>query len=180
MSEQSQLIEVKEPIKTTQLDPKFKFEVAKMPGGENILYCFQCGKCSATCPVRRFDNNYQPRLIIRATLLGLREIVLCSDVIWLCAACYSCTQRCPQGVRITDIMQAIRNLAVKKGHVPPFFKIQADTIASHGRIYSDVSFINEQRTEIGLPPLQPINLEEISKILKNARTRKLPLVEKAE
>jgi heterodisulfide reductase subunit C len=169
-------VEVKEPLKTTRLDPKFKYEVAKMPGGENILYCFQCGKCSATCPVRRFDNDYQPRLIIRATLLGLREVVLSSDVIWLCAVCYSCTERCPQGVRITDIMRAIRNLAVREGYVHPFFKMQANAIVNYGRIYSEVSFINEQRSDMSLPPLPPINLEEVSSILKHVKMRKLLLV----
>jgi heterodisulfide reductase subunit C len=178
MPEQSQLNEVKEPIKTTQLDPDFKFEVAKMPGGENILYCFQCGKCSATCPVRRFDNDYQPRLIIRATLLGLREMVLSSDVIWLCAVCYSCTERCPQGVRITDIMRAIRNLAVKEGYIHHMFKMQASTIANYGRIYSELSFINEQRTDIGLPPLSPINLDEVSIILKPTKVKELLSVER--
>ncbi|MFQ5836264.1 MAG: 4Fe-4S dicluster domain-containing protein [Candidatus Bathyarchaeia archaeon] len=173
-------MEVQKTIKTTQLDPKFKFEVAKMPGGENILYCFQCGKCSATCPVSRFEHEYRPRLIIRATLLGLRETVLSSDVIWLCAACYSCTERCPQGVRLTDIMQAIRNLAVKEGRVPDFFKMQANAIVNYGRIFSDVSFINEQRTELGLPPLSPVLGDDVANILKRTKVAKLLSVEKED
>ena len=88
MSQKIRSLSVNEPLKSTQLDPKFKYEVAKEPGGEGLGYCFQCGKCTATCPIRRVESIYKPRQILRAALLGLREIVLSSDVIWLCAKCH--------------------------------------------------------------------------------------------
>lgn len=164
---------IKEPLKNTRLNPKFKYEVAKKPGGESIFYCFQCGKCTATCPIRRFEEYYKPRHIIRAILLGLRDIILSSDVIWLCAACYSCTERCPQGVKITDIIRSVRNLAVEENIIHPFFKAQGRNIVSFGRIYEDEEFINEQRMEIGLPPISPIDREELSKLLKSTKIKKL-------
>lgn len=173
MSEKLRTISVNETLKTTKLDPKFKLEVARMPGGESIRYCFQCGKCTATCPIRRFNEDYKPRLIIRATLLGLKDVVLSSDVIWLCAACYSCTERCPQGVRLTDVMRAIRNLAIKEGYIHPFFKLQAGAIVNFGRIYEEEEFINELRGDMGLPPLSPVNREEVSKILRHAKVWEL-------
>ena len=171
MSEKIKAMEIKEPLKTTRLDPKLKFEIAKMPGGESIKYCFQCGKCTATCPVRRFEDAYKPTQIVRATLLGLREMVLSSDVIWLCAVCHSCTERCPQGVRLTDVIRAIRNLAVKKGYVHLFFRAQGGAIANFGRIFEaeEEEFINEIRAEMDLPPLTPVNLKEISAILQYAK-----------
>jgi len=172
-SEEITAIEVQEPLKTTQLDAKFKFEVAQIPGGETIKYCFQCGKCTATCPIRRFDEKYKPRLIVMATLLGLREVVLSSDVIWLCAACYSCTERCPQGVRLTDVMRAIRNLAIKEGYVHPFFRMQASSIVNFGRIFEEEGFINELRSDLDLPPLSSVNREEVSKILRRTGVKKL-------
>ncbi len=100
--------------------------------------------------------------------------MLSSDVIWLCAVCYSCTERCPQGVRLTDVMQAIRNLAVKKGYVHPFYQAQGKAIADSGRIFEaeEEEFINEMRAEMGLPPLSPVNLKEVSKIMQCVKGEK--------
>ena len=164
-------MEVKEA--KSKIDPKFKYEVARVAGGENIRYCFQCGKCEATCPIRRFEDSYKPAQIIRATLLGLKDMVLDSDVIWLCATCYSCTERCPQGVRLTDVMRAIRNLAIQKGHVHPFFKQQAGVITRAGRIFEDEEFINQMRGELGLPPLTPVNRDDLAKILRHTNVKTL-------
>ncbi len=52
---------ITEPLETIKLDPKIKYEVAKEPGGEGIKYCFQFGKCTATCPIRRLEPIYKPR-----------------------------------------------------------------------------------------------------------------------
>ena len=166
-------IKVEEPLKTAQLDAKLKYKVAQISGGESIRRCFQCGKCTATCPIRRFEDAYKPNQIVRAVLLGLREKVLSSDVIWLCAVCYSCTERCPQGVRLTDVMQAIRNLAVKEGYIHPFFKLQGSAIVDFGRIFEaeEEELINEVRAEMGLPPLSPVDLKEVSKILKAVKEK---------
>jgi len=164
-------MKVDEPVKTTKLDPKFKFEVAKIPGGESIRYCFQCGKCTATCPIRRFEASYKPAQIVRAALLGLKEMVLSSDVIWLCAVCYSCTERCPQGVRLTDVIRAIKNLAVKQDHVHPFYQAQGNAIITHGRIFEadEEEIINEMRAEMDLPPLPPVNIKEVSTLLRSVK-----------
>jgi heterodisulfide reductase subunit C len=88
-------------IDISSLDPNFKYEIAEVPGGENILNCFQCGTCSAVCPVGAKDERYDPRKIIRMALLGMRKEVLSSEFLWLCSTCYSCHERCPQDVRIT-------------------------------------------------------------------------------
>lgn len=166
-------MEINEPVKTIELDPNFKFEVAKMLGGEKLRYCFQCGKCNATCPIRRFGADYKPAQIVRATLLGLRDMVLSSDVIWLCAVCFSCTERCPQGVRLTDVIRAIRNLAVKTGHIHRFYEIQGKAISNFGRIFEaeEQEFINEVRVEMDLPPITPIDTEEIKTILQSIKER---------
>jgi len=165
-------MEVKEA--KSKIDPKFKFEVARVAGGESIRYCFQCGKCEATCPIRRFEDSYRPAQIIRATLLGLKDMVLDSDMLWLCATCYSCTEKCPQGVRFTDIIRAIRNLATEKGKVHPFFKSQSGAIAKFGRIFEDESFLNEMRRELGLPSISvTASRSEIAQILRNTKIETL-------
>jgi heterodisulfide reductase subunit C len=65
------------------------------------------------------EHEYNPRKIIRMILLGMREQVLSSKIIWLCSQCYTCSANCPQDVDFSHIMMALRNLAVKEGHAPP-------------------------------------------------------------
>jgi heterodisulfide reductase subunit C len=101
-----------------KLDPNFKFEIAARPGGENIKKCFACGTCTAGCPVFHVEHAYNPRRIIRMILLGMREEVLKSPVIWLCSQCYTCSANCPQDVDFSDIMFALRDLAVREGYAP--------------------------------------------------------------
>jgi heterodisulfide reductase subunit C len=97
-------------------------------------------------------------------LLGMREQVLTSDFAWLCSVCYTCYERCPQDVRIPELMNAIRNIAVSEGYVPSTFKIQVEKLRSHGRLYEIQDYENERRAEYGLPPVRE-EAEEICRIL---------------
>lgn len=150
-------------IEWSRLDPHFKYEIAEEPGGEHIRRCFACGTCTATCPVRAVTDRYSPRKIIRLALLGFREEVLSSDFIWLCSSCYACHERCPQDVRITELISAIKNIAVREGYVPPAFRAQVDLLRGHGRLIEIGDYDNERRAELGLPVIheQPENAARI-------------------
>ena len=113
MAEEEQILNVSE------LDLSFCEELASQPGGEHIRRCFACGTCAAGCPITEVDPNYNPRKIIRQVLFGMRQEVLASPLIWYCMVCYRCYARCPQGVNFTDVMRALRHLAVKGHHTPP-------------------------------------------------------------
>ena len=102
----------------SSLDPGFSDEVAALPGGANIKKCFACGTCAAGCPVTAVHPEYNCRTIIRQVLLGMRSQVLQSKELWYCIMCYRCHARCPQQVNFTDIMRALRYLAVKAGYAP--------------------------------------------------------------
>jgi len=170
--------EVRESVvRLDEADAEFSEAVAKADG-EKINICFQCGTCTATCPIRRFDKTYNPRLILRETLLGLREIVLTSNVIWLCASCYSCTERCPRGVRPAEVIRAIRNLAVREGRIHPFYRMQGSAIATLGRIFKEDEFINEMRANMNLPPIPSVNRKEISTILRDMEVNKFLTTER--
>ena len=108
-------------IVLNELDPKFKYEVAEQPGGENIKVCFSCGLCTASCPVADITPEFNPRKIIHMVLLGMRKEVLSSDVIWFCIQCYSCQAHCPQNVDFSDVMKGLRVMAIKEGYVHPSF-----------------------------------------------------------
>jgi heterodisulfide reductase subunit C len=80
--------------------------------GENLLACNQCGKCSAGCPVA-FSLDLLPSQVIRLAQLGLEE-VLDSQTIWTCAACLTCVARCPKGIDLPRIMEALRLIRMQR------------------------------------------------------------------
>ena len=116
------------PINVSELDSKFKYEVSEQPGGENLKLCFSCGICTAGCPVTEVEGEYNPRKLIRMILLGMKEEVLSSNLIWLCSLCYTCYARCPQNVKFTDIMGVLRDMAVREKYVHPSFIKNIDEI----------------------------------------------------
>lgn len=136
------------------LTPGFRNEIAAEPGGERFMRCFSCGTCVAGCPVAGSTERYNPRRIVRMALLGMRQEVLTSEFAWLCSTCYTCYDRCPQDVHIPELMNAIRNIAVREGHVPAAFRMQAELLRDHGRLYEITDFENERRVDHGLPSIQ--------------------------
>jgi heterodisulfide reductase subunit C len=97
-------------------------------------------------------------------LLGMREEVLSSEFVWLCSTCYTCYERCPQDVHIPELMNAIRNIAVREGHVPQAFRLQAELLRDHGRLYEITDFENQRRAEYGLPPVHE-RADDVRRIL---------------
>jgi heterodisulfide reductase subunit C len=159
----------KEPIRASEIDPKFKYDISKMHGGEKLLKCFQCGTCTSDCPVARFSDTYRPRTIIRMAQLGLKERILKSDTLWLCAACYTCTDRCPQDVEVASVIRVLRNLAAERGVVPLVFKDQAASILESGYAYRIPELRAKKRETLGLPPLPKGNPEKIRKVLRGVK-----------
>lgn len=81
--------------------------------GQNLLACYQCGKCSAGCPaVSQMD--ILPNQIIRYAQLGLKDELLQSKSIWICASCLTCNARCPKGINIAEIIEALRQILLRK------------------------------------------------------------------
>ncbi len=159
----------KKPIKASELNPKFKYEISKIHGGEKLLRCFQCGTCTSDCPVARFSDDYRPRQIIRMAQLGLKDRVLNSSTLWLCAACFTCTDRCPQDVEVASVIRVLRNLAAEKGIVPLVFKEQASSILECGYAYRIPELRVKKRETQGLPPLPKGNPEKIRKAIRGVK-----------
>jgi len=80
--------------------------------GQNLLVCYQCGKCSAGCPAVS-EMDILPNQIIRFAQLGFEEELLKSKAIWLCASCMTCNSRCPKGINIAEIIEAIRQILLR-------------------------------------------------------------------
>ena len=93
---------------------KFLDEISSMPGGEKIRHCIQCGTCSASCPIVS-KMNHSPREFFSLAKAGMVKEVLSSNTIWYCVSCYACHVRCPRGIKITDIMYALKCLSISYG-----------------------------------------------------------------
>ncbi|MDY6876848.1 MAG: 4Fe-4S dicluster domain-containing protein [Chloroflexota bacterium] len=81
--------------------------------GQDLLDCNQCGKCSAGCPIVA-AMDLLPSQVIRMAQLGMEE-VLESNTIWICASCLTCVTRCPKGVDLPRLMEALRQVALRQG-----------------------------------------------------------------
>lgn len=88
--------------------------------GQNLLACYQCGKCSAGCP-SVMEMDILPNQIIRLVQLGLEDQLKNYKTMWLCAACNTCAVRCPRGVDLAKIMEAVRQIVLRQNenHVEP-------------------------------------------------------------
>jgi quinone-modifying oxidoreductase subunit QmoC len=105
-----------------ELDTQFAARLAQMAHGEKFLTCIQCGTCSATCPVSHY-MDFTPRKIIAMVREGFRDEVLGCFTIWICASCYACTVDCPREIKITDVMYALKQMAIAEGRYPKRFPI---------------------------------------------------------
>ncbi len=116
----------------------FLAEVMATRGGANVLQCYQCGTCSGSCPVLA-EMAHGPRRILYMIQNGMEQEVLSSPDIWRCVSCYSCMNRCPRDIEITDLMADLRRIAVKKGYVEDkeavFGQAFAETVAENGRLF---------------------------------------------
>jgi heterodisulfide reductase subunit C len=83
----------------------------------NLLDCYQCGKCSAGCPMTD-AMDMRPQQVIRHLQLGILEPALEARGPWICAGCEVCSARCPQNVHITDLMREVRRASKATGHHP--------------------------------------------------------------
>lgn len=80
--------------------------------GQSLLACNQCGKCSAGCPVA-FSMDILPSQVLRMAQLGIED-VLDVQTIWTCAACLTCVSRCPKGIDLPRVMEALRVIHMEK------------------------------------------------------------------
>lgn len=146
-----------------RVDPKFKYKVLKAPGGETFKFCYQCGTCTATCPVARFTDIFRPNKIIHLAKLGIRNVAY-SNAVWLCVNCYACTERCPQGVKVADVMRLLKNLAVEDGYIPEFSKEFMKNILNTGFVYSIPASRIAKRVALDLPPPPQPKLADLKKL----------------
>lgn len=93
----------------SEIDPGFKEEIKKL-GGETVIECFNCGTCSAICPI----HEKLPRRFIRYVQVGAKDRILENATeLWHCLHCGLCNYTCPRGAKPGDLMLALRRYALK-------------------------------------------------------------------
>lgn len=135
-------------------------EIVKDEALQVVQACFQCGTCTGSCPSGR-RTAIRTRKILRKLLLGIDEVIS-SDDIWLCSTCYTCYERCPRSIPVTDVIIKLRNLASKRGFMkPPHIKV-THTLSETGHgvplgISPEKPTNNwsKMRASYGLPPIPP-------------------------
>ncbi len=110
-----------EKVFLQKTDSGFKDEIAEKIGLEEIKPCYSCGSCTGVCPAHEVIADFDPRRIIHMIVLGMREEVLSSDLIWFCCLCNSCYFVCPQGIRFSRIARELRKMALAEGYVDEDF-----------------------------------------------------------
>lgn len=122
---------------------RFKTDLAREireRSGENVFLCYQCKKCTAGCPVAPYFD-LTPNEVLRACQFGQADLVLNSRTISICAACETCSTRCPQGIDIARIMDELEIMAQDMGikskapTVPMFYKSANRGIDWFGRMW---------------------------------------------
>lgn len=128
---------------TIQKHPdSLKSELEKATG-VHIAECYQCGKCTAGCPLNE-EMDIKPNQIMRmlqAELPGFEDKLLRSLSIWLCLACDTCYSRCPQEIKLSQVMDYLRQESLRQNKVNPkaidilkFHQAFLETIEKNGKL----------------------------------------------
>ncbi|MCX6164334.1 MAG: 4Fe-4S dicluster domain-containing protein, partial [Ignavibacteriae bacterium] len=138
------IVNIKVPGKMSQkeqdLRVSFLRQLEAVPNSEKIKSCIQCGTCTGSCPVS-YAMDISPREVIALFRAGDMESLLHSKTIWVCASCYACQTRCPALIKVTDIIYALKRLAMEKNIYPPHFPVYSlsqsfvKIMNSYGRLH---------------------------------------------
>lgn len=127
-----------EPVPTHH-DRSLSGELNKLTG-LNVAACYQCGKCSAGCPMAA-EMPRKPHQLLRLVQLNQRQAVLGDSSLWLCLTCETCTSRCPNQVDPARLIDGLRELAFRQDpKLAPlkqraFHQAFLHQIKSHGRVF---------------------------------------------
>jgi heterodisulfide reductase subunit C2 len=112
--------------------------------GIDIRRCYQCGKCSAGCPMSS-EMDMPPSVVLRHLQTNNEAFIqkaVQSYSIWLCLSCETCLCRCPMEIETAKVMDFLRDKALKTNQVNPkakkivaFHKAFLSSVKNNGRLY---------------------------------------------
>ena len=139
-------------MKMSKANLDFLKELPRVEEVGTVIACFQCSACVADCPAASHSSRFNPRDIMLKVLLGLEEELLTENsVVWDCTTCYTCMERCPQGVRPIEVITGVKNALARRGLLPAGVAAAAENIRSTGRVIVHSEAVERRRKELGLP-----------------------------
>ncbi len=175
-------------------DPSLIQAVANRTAGVSRLeMCIQCGTCGGSCPSAA-AMDHTPRSLFAMLRAGMREEALKSNTFWVCVSCYHCVVRCPQNVQITDVMYALKSMAIEAhlcqdSTAPDFSQTFIGMVENYGRSFemglASIHYLKHfalrlpgmapmaigmlSRKRMSLAPTRIKKLEQLKAILKRAK-----------
>lgn len=105
----------------------FADEVKALPGGEHLELCYSCGTCVSKCLIQqKLEPDYNPRRLLQLVMMDMKEEAFTSPTTWLCSECDLCYEACPQEIHISQVIAAVKQLAVLDGHTSPLTTVSVD------------------------------------------------------
>jgi len=105
----------------------FADEVKAIPGGENLELCYSCGTCVSKCMIQqKLEPDYNPRRLLRMVMEEMRTEAFQSPTTWLCSECDLCYEACPQEIHISQVIEAVKKLAVDAGYSSTLTPVSVD------------------------------------------------------
>jgi heterodisulfide reductase subunit C len=152
-----------------KVDFAFKRLLAQTVEGDLANFCYQCGACVGDCPAATYSDSFNPREIMLKVLYGLGdELVSDESVVWQCTNCYNCHERCPQEVKPVEVIISLKNMMADQGIVPAAVEKVIKAFEETGRTTPVNNAVARQRERFKLPPLKPVPVDEIRKLIEPA------------
>ncbi len=122
------------------MEAKYDFEKKYR---DQILKCSRCGFCQAVCPI--FGATLRPAYNARGKMLILKEVMddkielndELIETLFQCTGCAICTENCPSGVEVPEIIKLVRKDMVNIGSCHPAFKGMNEVLKKHTNIYAE-------------------------------------------
>jgi heterodisulfide reductase subunit C len=140
-------------------------EAHRTESESSVKPCYQCGTCTGGCPIAKRNTDFNPRKIVQR-FLTRHEDKIPKQSIWLCLLCHTCQERCPQDVKPSHVIIALRNKATQDGDVKDHLKEELNQIYSTGFSIPLMPAITKRRETLGLPPVCSADVEEVRTIVK--------------
>jgi heterodisulfide reductase subunit C len=159
-------------------DKEFRHQMFSSLQAQTSAYCFQCRTCTNACPVvRNFQRPMEevdllPNQIIYAVRMGLKDLVIRARMLWACTVCYMCTENCPMGIKVCDVIYELKNLAARerKDLLPGGLRAVGNILLDNGRTFEIMDW---EREDLELPELSGAGDEVLKELLRRLGLPKL-------